>query len=62
MMDSVQKERDVAKPIYFKALTNLCLLDQFKQSLYQKVQVSVLSSTPQTQNLKSLPQRGLAHK
>lgn len=62
MMDSVQKERDVAKPIYFKALTNLCLLDQFKQSLYQKVQVSVLSSTPQTQNLKSLPQRDLAHK
>lgn len=57
MMDSVQKERDVAKPIYFKALTNLGLHDQFKQSLYQKVQVSVLSSTPQTQNLKSLPQR-----
>lgn len=31
-----------------QALTNLGLLDQFKQSLYQKVQVSVLSSTPQT--------------
>lgn len=61
-MDSVQKKRDVAKPIYFKALTNLGLIDQFKQSLYQKVQVSVLSSTPQTQNWKSLPQRGLAHK